>query len=49
MAYGVNCMMKNIKGGIKMMRKYKEAMFWQQVTPWYMRLGNLKRFHPEYF
>ena len=27
----------------------KEAMFWQQVTPWYLRLGNLKKFHPEYF
>ena len=26
-----------------------DAMFWQQVTPWYKYLLDLKIFHPEYF
>lgn len=25
-----------------------DIMFWQQVTKWYCRYGNLKRFNPKY-
>lgn len=35
--------------GYSVQEYFSDAMFWEQVTPWYKYLGNLKRFHPEYF
>lgn len=35
--------------GYCIMEYNKESLFWQQLTKWYTKLGNLKRYNPQYF